>query len=339
MRRSLALRGVPSPKPSLPSLLRRSLSCGASSSSCISIASYGHAVAHSVQPVQASSLMRTSLRCDVERDRVEVAGVDAALIGAGVAGVDEVEVAEDAPVDGEALDAVALLARLLARLALDAGVDLAHAQGHRHRQAVADEEVGDRGLGAVGGFDLGARRRRGAAEAVGHERIDALPQVDAAALDGDDHRRRRRVAGDAWRGWPRSTAVSTTSPSSKVARFCSATRMSGPTSLRRLRSFLSSSRALAAACTTACAALRSAASASSENLAMATCPERTSAIEPSIGTSESRTRRSTCASPDMSASRSASFGQAVEDRRRAHLAPGARVDARRLRPLLRRRRR
>src|SRR5262249_21060181 len=66
----------------------------------------------------------------VERDRVEVARIDAARVGAGVAGVDEVEIAQDAPVDGQTLDAVAIFARLFARLALDAGIDLAHAQRH-----------------------------------------------------------------------------------------------------------------------------------------------------------------------------------------------------------------
>ena len=162
---------------------------GASSSSCISMALYGQAVAHSVQPVQASSLMSTSLRSRIERDRVEVAGVDAALIGAGVASVDEVEVAEDAPVDGQALDAVALLARLLAapctrcrrRSCARASVIDTDRPWRMKKSATA-------ALAPSVASTLARAACRGAAEAIGHERIDALPQVDAPALDRDHHR-------------------------------------------------------------------------------------------------------------------------------------------------------
>ena len=133
----------------------------------------------------------------------------------------------------------------------------------------------------------------------------------------------------AWLAAP--TAVSTTSPSSKVARFCSARRMSGPTSLRRLRSFLSSLPSLSAAADgVGGAALRSAASASSAKRRERHLPrahERDGAVH--------RHQRVAHQAQDVRVARHERVaqrlvGQAVEDRRGAHLAPGARVDARRL---------
>src|SRR6185295_14023501 len=79
----------------------------------------------------------------VEADRVVVAGVDAALIGAVAAGVDEVEHAEARAEDRQPLVAVALLAGALALLALDAAIDLADAEGLGDREAMADVEVED----------------------------------------------------------------------------------------------------------------------------------------------------------------------------------------------------
>jgi hypothetical protein len=80
----------------------------------------------------------------VEGDRVEVARIDAARVGAGVARVDEVEPAEDAAGEREPLDAVARLARLLAGAALDARLEPAHAQRERDREAVSHRQIGDR---------------------------------------------------------------------------------------------------------------------------------------------------------------------------------------------------
>ena len=85
------------------------------------------ACAHAVQPVHVDSLITTSLRCLVELDRVVRARIDAPLIGARPARVDEVEHAELVAAEREPARAVALLARLLAQLAVDAEAELAHA--------------------------------------------------------------------------------------------------------------------------------------------------------------------------------------------------------------------
>src|SRR5262249_43928191 len=80
----------------------------------------------------------------VALDRVVLAGRQAARVAAGPAGVHEVEQAELVPAEGEALRAVALLARLLALLAVDAQVELAQPHGRPgDRQAVAHVEVED----------------------------------------------------------------------------------------------------------------------------------------------------------------------------------------------------
>src|SRR5262249_19843744 len=73
----------------------------------------GRLVAHDLAPVR------------VEPDRVGSARIDAPLVGAGPARVDEVEHAELVAAEGQPARAVALLARLLAQLAVDAQVELA----------------------------------------------------------------------------------------------------------------------------------------------------------------------------------------------------------------------
>ncbi len=130
---------------------------------------------------------------DVEGYSVEVARVDAALISAGVAGVDEVEVAEDATVEREALAAVAIFAGLLAGAALDAGVELAHAQRHRHREPVTNEEVGDDRLCARGRFHARLGRRTRAPQTIGHERVALPPALGELAIEREHGDGRDRV--------------------------------------------------------------------------------------------------------------------------------------------------
>ena len=93
----------------------------------------------------AGRLVDDDLALDrVVLDRVVRARIDAALIGAGPAGVDEVEHAELVATQRQPARAVALLARDLALLAVDAAIELADAHGlARHRDALADEEVED----------------------------------------------------------------------------------------------------------------------------------------------------------------------------------------------------
>src|SRR5204862_3003766 len=78
----------------------------------------------------------------VVADRVVRARIDAALVGARPARVDEVEHAELVATQGQPARAVAFLAGLLAQLAVDAQIQLADAHdlaGHAH--ALAHEEV------------------------------------------------------------------------------------------------------------------------------------------------------------------------------------------------------
>jgi len=128
----------------------------------------------------------------IELDRVVVARVDAALVGAGAAGVDEVEHAQARAVDGQALVPVARLAGLFALLALDAAVDLAHAQGLGDREPVAHEEVEDLLLDAGDAGQAIAGDLHGAAQALGEE-VVARGERGHALLREDDALRRRHA--------------------------------------------------------------------------------------------------------------------------------------------------
>jgi len=78
----------------------------------------------------------------VELDRVVGARIDAPLIGARAARIDEVQHAELVAAEREPPSAVALLARLLAQLAIDAELELANAHHlARDADALADEEI------------------------------------------------------------------------------------------------------------------------------------------------------------------------------------------------------
>src|SRR5262249_36566810 len=103
-------------------------------------------------------------------DRVVLARRQTARVAAGPAGVDEVEHAELVAAEGQPLRAMAVLARLLALLAVDAQVELADPHRRaRDRQAVADIEVEDLVL------DAGdrAQPRPGRSERRGDRLLDA----------------------------------------------------------------------------------------------------------------------------------------------------------------------
>jgi hypothetical protein len=142
------------------------------------------------------------LLAGVVLDRVVGARIDAPLIGAGPAGVDEVEHPELVATQGQALGAVALLAGDLALLAVDAAVELTDPDRlARHRDALADEEVEDLLLDPGDAVEAGPRELDGAPEPRLEEREAHRDVGDQPLRQGEDGRRRggveraRRAAG------------------------------------------------------------------------------------------------------------------------------------------------
>src|SRR5215831_6278062 len=106
-------------------------------------------------------------------DGVVAAALEATPIDAGAAGLHEVEHAQARAAQGQPLVAVALLARDLARLALDATVDLAYPQRVGDRETVPHEEVHDLELDSVDGGQPLAGHIGGASNAGLKERKGA----------------------------------------------------------------------------------------------------------------------------------------------------------------------
>jgi hypothetical protein len=145
------------------------------------------------------------LLAGVVLDRVVGARIDAPLIGAGPAGVDEVEHPELVATQGQALGAVALLAGDLALLAVDAAVELADPDRlARHRDALADEEVEDLLLDPGDAVEAGPRELDGAPEARLEEREAHRDVGDQPLRQGEDGRRRGGVERAPARRGPRS---------------------------------------------------------------------------------------------------------------------------------------
>ena len=130
----------------------------------------------------------------VEPDRVVLARIDAALIAAGAARVDEVEQAELVAAEGQAAGAVALLAGVLALLAVDAEIELADPHHlARDRDALADEEVEDLLLDAGDLLQALAGQQHGAADAGLEERVPDRELGDRGLAHHAQGRRRGRV--------------------------------------------------------------------------------------------------------------------------------------------------
>ena len=173
--------------------------------------------------------MTTSLRCLVELDRVVRARIDAPLIGARAARVDEVEHAELIAAEREPARAVALLAGFLAQLAVDAEAELAHAHHlARDADALADEEVEQLLLDARDPREPLARDRERAAQPRLERRVAHGELGDPAVVERDRGPTAPSCRTPSADRAPRTSAPELNrSPSMNSATFFSAMRASG----------------------------------------------------------------------------------------------------------------